>query len=147
MSRFERLMAGVGPAASRCVQARGRVQQLAAGHDPVHEAEPGRVGGAQVVAEEHELLGDLRADEPGEQVGAAPVGDDAAPDEHLDEPGVLGGQDEVGREREVRPEARRGAVHRADDRLVAVLEGGDETLGAEARAVHREDRPGGGARR
>ena len=49
----------------------------------------------QVVAEEHQLLGLLQADQAGEQVGAAAVGDEAAADEHLDEAGVLGRDDEV----------------------------------------------------
>ena len=44
----------------------------------------------KVVAEEQQLLGPVHADEAGEQVGAAGVGHDPAPHEHLDEPGQPG---------------------------------------------------------
>ena len=101
-------------------------------HDLVDQAERCGVGGGQVVAEEQQLLGLLHADQAGEQVGAAAVGDDAAAHEHLDELGGVGGDDEVAGEREVGADAGGGAVDRGDHRLLAVEHGGDEPLGAVA---------------
>ena len=133
------MIAGVGPDARRVAHARG-VLELRSGHDLVDQADALGVGRGEVVAEEHEFLRFLRADEPRQQVGTAAVGDDPPADEHLDEAGGVGREHEITRERDVRADARGGPVHGADDRLVAVLNGGDQALCPDARAVDGEDR-------
>jgi len=45
--------------------------QLGGGNDGVGDAEPLTVVGRQSIAEEHELLGPLRADDPGQQIAPA----------------------------------------------------------------------------
>ncbi len=62
----------------------------------------GRVGRGEVVAEEHELLRLVHADDAGQQVRDTTVGNEAAAHEHLDELGVVGRDDEVGGEHEHR---------------------------------------------
>ena len=83
-------MALVGAAASRAAHGPGLGQQLVAGDHLVDQAHPLGLAGREVVAEEEQLLGLLGTDEAGQQVGAAGVGGDAPPDEHLDELGLLG---------------------------------------------------------
>ena len=105
----------------------GRLE-LGARNHLVHDADALRVGRAEVVAEEHELLRLVQADEAGQQVRDAAVGDEAAPHEHVDQARVVGRDDEIGREREHHAAAGRGAVERAQHRLLAVLDRFHEPL-------------------
>ena len=104
--------------------------ELVGGHDPVHRPEALGLGGREVVAEEHHLLGPRQADEPGSSQEPPPSGTRPAADEHLDEPGLLGGQDQVTGQGQVGADAGGGAVDGADHRLLAVEHGGDHALGA-----------------
>src|SRR5918995_400710 len=108
--------------------------------DPIDQADAFGLGGRHLVAEEHQLLGPLHAHEAGEEPGAAAVGHQAPPHEHLDEPGAVGGQHEIAGQGQVRPDARGRAVDGADHRLLAVEHGADQPLRAAAdRARHVAD--------
>ena len=109
-----------GRCARRVAHSSVAARELGRRDDLVHDAEPLRVGGGEVVAEEDELLRLVHADEAGEQVRDAAVGDEPAAHEHLDDPRGVGRDHEVGREREHRPATGRGAVQRDDHRLLAV---------------------------
>ena len=108
-----------------------RSLELGRRHDAVDQTDATRFLRGHVVAEEEQLLRLLRADELRDQIRAAAVGDEPAPHEDLDEPGGVGGDHEIARERDVRAEAGGGAVHRGDDRLRAVLQRGEQALRAE----------------
>ena len=99
-------------------------------HQPGDQADPVGLGGWDVVAEEEELLGLLDPDQSGQDPRSAGVGCDAAPDEHLDELGLLGHHDEVAGQGQVHAAPRRRAVDAGDDRLLAVEDGGHEALPA-----------------
>ena len=138
-------MAGVGPAASRAAHSRAVVGEVAPCDDLVDEPDALGVSGRQIVTEEHQLLRLLRTDEAGQEIGAAAVGDDPAAHEHLDEARALGREHEITGEGDVGADPGCGAVDGSDDRLVAVLERGDQALCADAGAVHGEHRPFGRA--
>ena len=104
--------------------------ELGVRDDAVDQAHALGVGGPQRVPEEHQLLRPLRPDQAGQQIGAAAVRHQAPADEHLDELGRFGGQDQIAGEREVGAEAGGGAVDRRDHRLLAVEYGRDQALGA-----------------
>ena len=129
---------GLGRAAGQAGgQGVGLGDERVGGHDPVGDAQLGAPCGGDVVGQEHELLRDLRTDHAGQQVGAAGVRDDASLDEHLDELGVLGHDDQVARQHELGATAGGRAVDRGDDRLLAVEDARDQALPAAA------DHPGG----
>ena len=122
----------VGPGGQAAGQLVDRGAELGGGHDAVGDAVALAVGRGDGVAEEHDLLGALGADDPRQQVAAAGVGDDPAGHEHLDEPGGVGHHHQVAGQHEVGAAARGGAVDRRDDRLLAVEDRGDEPLPAAA---------------
>ena len=103
-------MVFVGPCASRSAHSRAAASSSAARHDLVHDADALGVGGREVVAEEHELLRLVEADQPGERYTTPAVGDEPAPHEHLDEAGGVGGDHQVGGQRHRDAAAGRGAV-------------------------------------
>ena len=123
-------MALVGPLGQPAGHLLQRGLELGPGHQPVDQADPVGLGGRDVVAEEEQLLGLLDPHQAGEDPGPAGVGCDAAPDEDLDELGLLGHHDEVAGQGEVHAAAGRRAVDAGDDRLLAVEDGGDEALPA-----------------
>jgi hypothetical protein len=104
--------------------------QVGGGNDLVDQTDALGLIGAEVVAEEDELLRLVQADEPREHVGAAAVGGDAPAHEHLDELRIVGGDEKVGGKRDVRADPCGGAVDRDDDRLLAIHDRGDQALGA-----------------
>ena len=109
----------------------------------VHQADLHRFPRWQIVAEEHELLGPLEPDAPGQEIGASGVDQDATPDEDLREIGVLRRDDEIARERDLRSHPRGGTLYGGDDGLAAIEDGVDEALGAfRAMASWRETSPG-----
>ena len=119
-SRLASPMAVVGPAASRSAHSLAVASSSSAGTTLFTRPMRSASAADEVVAEEHQLLRLLEADEAGEHVGAAAVGDEAAAHEHLDDAGVVGGDDQVAGDRDVGAAAGRGAVHRGDHRLLAV---------------------------
>ena len=68
-------------------------------------------------AGEDQVLGPGRADQPGQPLGAAGAGDQAEQDLRLAELGVLGGDPEVGAQRQLAAAAQRVAGDRGDHRL------------------------------
>src|SRR3954447_25539459 len=110
----------------------GRALELGSRDDLVHDPDPLGIIRREVVAEEHELLRLVQAHDSGQRVDHAAVGDETPPHEHLDEPGGVGGDDQVGGQRHRDAAAGRGAVECADDRLLAVEEPTDEPLDAGA---------------
>ncbi len=129
-----------GRAASRAANAVVSVDQSIGRHDSVDESDALGVRGAEVIAQEQELLGPLQADQAREQPRSTSVGDDSSPHEDLDEPRFLDRHDEVTGQREMGTDAGGGAIDRGDDRLLAVEHGTDEPLRAGA------DEPGDVAR-
>ena len=90
----------------------------ASGRDhPVDQADRQRLVGLDEPAGEDQVLGLAGADQPGEPLGAAGAGDDAEQDLGLAEHGVLGGEPDVGAQRELAAAAERVAGDRGDDRL------------------------------
>ena len=120
-SFFAQPIALVGPLASRSAHSFAAACSSAAGTTLLTMPMRSRVGGREVVAEEDELLGLVHADDARQQVarrrrrGRGP----RRTNTWMSLRGV-GRDHEVGREHEHRAAARRGAVQRDDDRLLAV---------------------------
>ena len=140
-SRFEKPSERVGPAASRRATASASgMQRLGVVDAPVREPEVDGLGAGRAFAEHDHRLGAGQADQAGEEVRAARVGDESPLRERPDEPGARVHEHEVAHEREVRARSDRGAVHGRDRRLVELPELADERLHADAQRL------GGGAR-
>jgi hypothetical protein len=82
----------------------------------IGEADPQRLGGADDVAGEAQLLGLGDADPAGQALGAAEAGDDPELDLGLAELRVVGGDDEVAGQRQLAAAAEGEAVDRRDPR-------------------------------
>ena len=77
------------PAASRSASARASDHQLIAGDDLRHEPEPQRLRGVDRVADQRQLGGLRRPDEPWQEPRRAAVGHEADPAECEHEPRLL----------------------------------------------------------
>ena len=77
----------------------------------------------------------LGPDQPGEPLGAAGAGDDPEQDLGLAEHGVVGGEPDVGAQRQLAAAAERVAGDRGDDRLGDPGHRGDRGLHASRRSL------------
>ena len=98
---------------------------LVGGHDPVHQADGERLVGLDEPAGEDHVLRPARTDQPGQPLGAAGARDDAEQDLGLAEHRVVGGDPDVGAQRQLAAAAERVAGDRRDDRLGDPRHGGE----------------------
>ena len=109
--------------------------ELVLGHRPVDQAPLGGGGARQLAAEQQQLLRPGDADQPGQQPRRAAVGAEAAPEERLPEATRVGGDGEVGGERELAPEAGGPALHATHHRQLQLDEQRDHAVRLHRRAA------------
>ena len=134
-------MATVAAAGELRDERRGGGLELAVGHRAVDEPPGRRLRAGELAAEQQQLLRARDADEARQQPGRAAVRAEAALEERLPEAGRLGGDREVGGERELEAEPGRPAAHRADDRQLELREQLDQPVRLERRAALEAARP------
>ena len=144
-SRLTAPWAPVGPSASRRASASASASSSSSAHHPRDEPELVRARRRlQPLVEQHQLGRAAQADEPRQRPARAAVGREADRGVGHREARRLGGEHEVGGDRDAHPAARRGAADGADHRRVERrqrLDPGVERASPAADGVARPRRP------
>jgi enoyl-CoA hydratase len=111
----------------------GRRVQPVTLHRRVYQPPVGGLGPAELAAEQQQLPGPDRPDDPGEQPGAARVGGEPAVQERVPEGGVAGRHGEVGGQRKLRADPGRPAADRAHHRQLQLEQQRDQPPGLQGK--------------
>ena len=102
--------------------------EIVVGDDAVDEPPVQRLEGMDALAQHHHLRRAREPDPRRDEGGRAAIGDEADVHEREQEVGRLGGEHEVGRERERAADADCGTVDRGDHRLRHLADTGDDRV-------------------